>query len=164
MVDILVRYGYFNPESVEVEVMVAPPPFWCVTGFWADALDMGADQYLTIVATQWHHGIFEGRPEQFVPILQVDGSSFHVPVHYHLLADDGHRRTTAMVFGDLPLSFLDEPHRMELLMPATPDGVRGSVGWDTPLEELPAVDMSACQAGPPRRSPRPIDHARRAGG
>ena len=62
--------------------------------------------------------VHEGElPPAVGPVLRVDGRIVYMPTDARLLTDAGHRRTTAMIFGDLSHSALDSSRTLELVMP-----------------------------------------------
>ncbi|MGE3799313.1 MAG: hypothetical protein AB7G88_15905 [Thermomicrobiales bacterium] len=131
-------------EGFEVEITLAAPEFLEAMGRAQEAVDLGADEYLVFVVVRRHHGALDdahAEHEHWGPFLRVDGKSIHVASETRLLGDDGHNRTNAFIFADLPATMLQENHSYELVLPPGDDGVRPSMTWFSPLlpDTIPAT-------------------------
>jgi copper(I)-binding protein len=65
------------------------------------------------------------------------------------LADDGHHRSDALIFADLPVTVLDEAHTLDGLLPPGADGTRPTFSWSTPLETAGESPVATPPATPP---------------
>jgi hypothetical protein len=133
LTELVTRTGYTG-DGIEIDLILATPAFFRLTDRWPEALDLGADRVVVFVFNIHHHGALDDG-DTIVPVLEVDGRRFHVPSEVRHLADDGHHRSDALIFADLPVTTLDEPHTLALLLPPGPDGTRPTFRWTTPLEE-----------------------------
>ena len=139
LTELVTRHGV-TADGIEVDLILATPGFFQLTGRWQEALDLGADRSVVIVFTIHHHGALPD-DETIVPILQLDGRSYHVPAEVRHLAGDGHHRSDALLFGDLPVTLLAEAHTLDALLPPGPDGMRPTFRWFTPIDEPAMMPM-----------------------
>ncbi|MDE3074113.1 MAG: hypothetical protein KGJ86_01675 [Chloroflexota bacterium] len=117
--------------GMEVDVILTTPTFFQLTNRPDEAATLGADKSVTFVANQNIH--YGALPPRFAAILRVDGHSLYIPTDEKVLADAVHHRTSALVFGGLPVSALDGSHNLELLLPS--DGAQRAVlQWETPID------------------------------
>ena len=136
-------------EGIDVEITLVDPGFMAAAGRSQEAAELGADTYLVFVAVRRHHGALDdahAEHEHWGPILKIDGKDIRVPSETRFLGDDGHNRTNAFIFEDVPASMLLEDHSYELLLPAGDDGVRPSMIWFSPL--IPAELLATPVASP----------------
>ncbi len=115
--------------GTDVEVILTPPAFFQFTGRTKEAAALGADRALVFVANENVH--YGELPHHLSPILRVDGNTVLVPSEVKVLTDAVHHRTSALVFADLPATFMNGDHTLELLVPAGSD--RATLAWRTPL-------------------------------
>ncbi|MBI3968864.1 MAG: hypothetical protein HY329_24770 [Chloroflexi bacterium] len=119
-------------EGIQVDVVLATPTFFRLTGRPEEAARLGADRQLVFVANEnVHYGALSSG---FAPILRVDNGSLHVPSDVQVLTDAVHHRTSVLRFDELPAKILDESHSFELLLPATASGERTVLQWATPVD------------------------------
>jgi thiosulfate/3-mercaptopyruvate sulfurtransferase len=134
LTETLMRSG-LTGEGFVTEIILGAPAFFVLTDRWQQAVDLGADRILVFIINRHHHGALDGVHDHvFTPILRLDGTSMHVPSEIRLMSEDGHNRTNAFIYGDLPVTLLDEDHQIELLLPPAPDGTRPVFQWFTPIE------------------------------
>ena len=127
----LTRSG-FASDGVQADVVLATPTFFQLTNRPADAATLGADRSVVFVANEnVHYGALDRR---FAPILRVDGDRLYVPSEVRVLTDAVHHRTDVVVFRDLPVQTLEEPHTLALLLPQQGDAPRTALEWQTPIE------------------------------
>ena len=107
----LTRSGYAS-AGTEVDAILATPAFFRLTNRPQEAASMGADRSVVFVANENVH--YGALLDKFVPIVRVDDTTLHVPSSVQVLNDAVHHRTNVVVFGDLPVTFLDERHHVEL--------------------------------------------------
>ena len=140
--NLLTQHG-FTADGIEIEFILATPEFFRITNRWQEAITLGADRVIVVIFTLNHHGALADG-ETIVPVLQLDGRTLHVPSEVRHLSDDGHHRSDALIFSDLPVSLLSESHTIAMLLPPGPDGARPTFGWSSPLDTtvLPVASAS----------------------
>ncbi|MBI3536609.1 MAG: hypothetical protein HY070_03445 [Chloroflexi bacterium] len=119
-------------EGTSVDVILATPEFFRLTNRPAEAATLGADRSVVFVANESVH--YGDLPNRFAPILRVDGTKIFVATESRVLADAVHHRTTALIFNDVPKTFLNSDHTFELLLPEVNAGNRNILRWDTPID------------------------------
>lgn len=134
----LTRSGYAS-AGTEVDAILATPAFFRLTNRPQEAAAMGADRSVVFVANENVH--YGALLDKFVPIVRVDDATLHVPSSVQVLNDAVHHRTNVVVFGDLPVTFLDERHHVELLLPRDDGGTRTALEWYTPIDYPDAVEQ-----------------------
>lgn len=128
--ELLTRSGYAI-AGVEVEAILTTPTFFEATRRPKEAAEMRADRALVFVANEnVHYG--ELSPK-FSPILRIDGATMRLPTEVRALTDAVHHRTNVVIFDDVTVRMLDEPHVFELLLPST-TATRTALRWDTPID------------------------------
>lgn len=118
-------------DDTDAQVFLASPTFFRLTDRAAEGKTLGADRAVVFVANENSH--LNDLPHHFAPILRIDGARLAVPTEERVLTDAVHHRTTALIFGDIPASFLDADHTLELLVPMTTGTDRVALAWRTPI-------------------------------
>ena len=117
-------------DNGDAQVFLASATFFQLTNRVAEGAKLGADRSLVFVANENSH--INDLPPHFAPILRIDGVQLAVPTEERVLTDAVHHRTTAFIFGDIPASFLNSDHTLELLVP-TSETDRVALLWRSPI-------------------------------
>jgi hypothetical protein len=143
--DTLMRSSY-TAEGVAFDLLLAPPIFFESVHRPDEAAAIGADKYVVFLLAEHHFHEDTSHNGHFylMPILRIDGKDVHVAQKTVELSNDGHHRTTALIFKELPVSMLDEQHTWEMLLPPHASGEREVMLWVTP------IDFGSASAGQKR--------------
>ncbi len=133
--DALLQSSYTD-EGIAFDLLLSPPIFFESVKRPDQGLAVGADKYVVFLLAEHHYHEDSSHGQHFglMPILKVDGSDIHVALKTIEISNDGHHRTTALVFEELPVSMLDEPHTWEMILPQDANGERAILIWTTPID------------------------------
>lgn len=126
----------YTDEGIAYDLLLAPPVFFESVHRPDNIARVGADKYVVFLIAEHHFHESTSHPEHFglMPILKIDGRSVHVARTKVELSNDGHHRTTALVFEELPVDMLSGDHRWDMIMPEGVNGDRVVHTWVTPIE------------------------------
>lgn len=126
----------YSAEGIAFDLLLAPPVFYESIRRPDQAVKVGADVFVVFLIAEHHYHEDTSHSGHFalMPILKLDGRSIHVASETIEISNDGHHRTTALVFPELPVSLVDEVHTWEMILPPDANGQRAVLTWYTPIE------------------------------
>lgn len=140
--DALLQSSY-TAEGVAFDLVLVPPIFFESIKRPDQGMLVGADKYVVFLLAEHHYHEDTTHNGHFslMPILKIDGKDVHVARKTIEISNDGHHRTTALVFEELPVAMLDELHTWEMILPQDANGERAVLIWTTPINvEFSPVD------------------------
>ncbi len=130
----LTRSGY-GPTGGDVNVILGLPDYFRLTNQFDFAAQYRPDvNWVFLVTENVHYGAL---PDQFVPILRMDGH-MQLPSERRLIADSEHHRVSAFLYARVDASgkpvSLGSPHLVELILPSIDSQTtRPILSWQLPV-------------------------------